>query len=97
MRVLCVKMTGGIIAVVKMILDIEGMSCGMCESHINDTIRRQFTVKKVSSSHTKGETEIIAENPLDIKKLRKIIHETGYEVLSVKTEPYVKKGFFQKK
>lgn len=35
----------------KMVLEIEGMSCGMCESHINDTIRRQFAVKKVSSSH----------------------------------------------
>lgn len=80
----------------KMILEIEGMSCGMCESHINDTIRRQFTVKKVSSSHSKGMTEIIAEKPLDEEKLRNAIHETGYEVLSIKTEPYVKKGLFRR-
>ncbi len=72
---------------VKMILDIEGMSCGMCESHINDTIRRQFTVKKVSSSHTKSETEIIAENPLDIKKLRKIIHEQDMRFLALRQNP----------
>ena len=81
---------------VKMILEIEGMSCGMCESHINDTIRRQFDVKKANSSHTKGKTEIIAENPLDAEKLRKAIHETGYEVLAIKTEPYVKKGLFRR-
>lgn len=80
----------------KMILEIEGMSCGMCESHINDTIRRQFAVKKVSSSHSKGMTEIITENPLDEEKLRNAIHEIGYEVLSVKTEPYVKKGLFRR-
>ena len=36
-------------------LKIDGMMCGMCESHINDTIRKAAAVKKVSSSHTKGE------------------------------------------
>lgn len=79
---------------VKMTLQIEGMSCGMCESHINDTIRRTFAVKKVSSSHKKGQTEVIAERPLDEGLLGKAIGETGYTVLSVKTEPYVKKGLF---
>ena len=36
------------------ILKIDGMMCGMCENHVCDTIRNQFTVKKVSASHTKG-------------------------------------------
>ena len=27
---------------------IDGMMCGMCESHINDAIRNAFSVKKVS-------------------------------------------------
>ena len=81
---------------VKMTLKVEGMACGMCESHVNDTVRRQFEVKKVSSSHREGKTEIIAENPLDEEKLKNAIHETGYEVLSVKTEPFVKKGFFRR-
>ena len=30
---------------------IDGMMCGMCESHINDAIRNAFAVKKVSASH----------------------------------------------
>ena len=30
------------------------MMCGMCESHINDTVRQHFAVQKVTSSHTKG-------------------------------------------
>lgn len=79
---------------IKMTLQIEGMSCGMCESHINDTIRRAFAVKKVSSSHKKGQTEVIAERPLDEELLRTAVGETGYTVLSVKAEPYVKKGLF---
>lgn len=79
---------------VKITLKIEGMSCGMCETHVNDVIRRQFKVKKVSSSHKKGQTEIIAEKPLDEEALRKAVSETGYKVLSVENEPYVKKGLF---
>ena len=39
-------------------LKIDGMMCGMCESHINDAIRRAFNVKKVTSSHSKGETTV---------------------------------------
>ena len=39
---------------------ISGMACSMCEAHINDTIRRTFSVEKVSSSHTKGETVILS-------------------------------------
>lgn len=81
---------------VKMILKIDGMACGMCESHINDPIRRNFKVKKITSSHSKGETEIIAERPLDEETLKKAIGNTGYTVLSVNTEPYVKKGFFRR-
>lgn len=81
---------------VKITAKIEGMSCGMCETHINDVVRRQFAVKKVSSSHSKGQTEIIAENALDEEELRKAIGETGYTVLSIETEPYVKKGLFHR-
>ena len=44
---------------VKTTLKIEGMMCGMCEAHINDLIRREFKVKKVSSSHINGEAVVI--------------------------------------
>lgn len=81
----------------KITLKIDGMMCGMCESHINDTIRRQFAVKKVSSSHRNGVTEIISGNPLEEDALKRAVSETGYTVLSVKTEEYVKKGLFGKK
>ena len=41
------------------ILKVDGMACGMCENHINDTVRNKFSVQKVTSSHTKGETVIL--------------------------------------
>ena len=30
---------------------IDGMACGMCESHVNEAIRSGCRVKKVTSSH----------------------------------------------
>ena len=78
---------------IKTTLTIDGMMCGMCESHINDTIRQSFNIRKVTSSHTKGVTEIISEKPLDETAVKEAIGKTGYEVLAIKTEPYEKKHF----
>lgn len=78
---------------VKTSLKISGMACGMCESHINDTIRRLFPVKKVTSSYGKGTTEIISNAPLDEQALKAAIGATGYTVTEIRAEPYEKKGF----
>ena len=78
---------------VKTILKIDGMMCGMCEAHMNDAIRKAFQVEKVSSSHTKHETEIISEAPLDEELLRKTVAVTGYELKGITSEPYEKKHF----
>ena len=32
---------------------VDGMMCGMCESHVNDAVRKAFPVKKVTSSRSK--------------------------------------------
>lgn len=77
----------------KIILKIDGMMCGMCESHINDVIRKNFAVRRVTSSHSKGKTEIITENPISEENLRKAISETGYTLVGMQTETYEKKGF----
>ena len=57
----------------KVILKIDGMMCGMCEAHINDVIRRNFDIKKVTSSHSKGEAVIICENAPEEEKLKKML------------------------
>jgi len=72
---------------------IDGMACGMCESHVNDTIRTNFKVKKVTSSHSKGIAEIISETAPGSDELHAALDPTGYTVLDVKSEPYEKKGF----
>ena len=79
----------------KTTLKIDGMMCGMCESHVNDAVRKAFQVDKVTSSHSKGETVIISEKPVDEAKLKTVINATGYEVKSITSEPYEKKkGLF---
>ena len=60
------------------IIAVDGMQCGMCEAHVNEAIRRAFPVKKVASSHSKKQT----------------IRQAGYTALSVRSEPYAKRGLF---
>lgn len=79
---------------VETILKVQGMMCGMCESHINDVVRKTAQVNKVSSSHTRGETVIVSEQELDIETLKQAIAATGYTVTGTETRPYEKKGFF---
>ena len=81
----------------KTTLKIDGMACSMCEAHINDCVRKEFDVKKVTSSHKKGDCVIISENALDEQSLKTTIQNTGYNLISVSSEQYVKKGFFGRK
>ncbi len=78
----------------KITLKIDGMVCGMCEAHINDAVRRSFPVKKVTSSHGRGETVILSEGDLDEAVLRTVIDAAGYKVLSVERGTAEKKGLF---
>lgn len=78
----------------KTIAKVDGMRCGMCESHVNDVVRRNFDVKKVNASHAKGEVVIVSEQPVDEQKLRFAVGEQGYTVGTVTSEEYNQKGLF---
>lgn len=73
---------------------VSGMACSMCEAHINDAIRAAFSVEKVSSSHSKGETVILSKEPLDENALRTAIDAIGYTAGKIHAETYEKKGLF---
>ena len=83
-----------VIYMVKITVDIEGMACGMCEAHINEAVRNAFQVKKVSSSHSKKKTVIIAEQDIPEQRLKEVVTKAGYDAISVSSEPYEKKGLF---
>ena len=80
----------------KYTVEVQGMMCGMCEAHVNDAVRKAFSVKKVTSSHSKAQTIILTENELDEDALKKAIADIGYDMGAVTKEPYHKKWFFGK-
>lgn len=75
-------------------IKVGGMMCGMCEAHINDAVRSVCAAKKVTSSHTKGETVILSETEPDAAAIKAAIEATGYDVGEISTKPYEKKGLF---
>ena len=76
-------------------VQVSGMICGMCEAHVNDAVRSAFPVKKVSSSRVRGETVIESEKPLDHEKLRQVINNTGYLMLSASEEEMAKRSLIR--
>ena len=73
------------------------MRCGMCETHVNDLVRRVEGVKKVASSHAKGRTKNIAEDSVNVELIKEAIAKQGYGVGKVTSEPYEKRGLFSHK
>lgn len=71
---------------VKIIANIDGMACSMCEAHVNDAIRKNLKVKKVKSSHRKGQTIIISQEDIGEEDIKKALEGTGYEVKGVVVE-----------
>ena len=83
---------------VKTTLKIGGMSCGMCEAHICDTIRKAVPgAKKVTASHGKGVASFFSEKRVPEAQLKEAIDATGYTFLSMETAPYEKKGLFSRR
>ena len=79
----------------KTTLTIDGMMCGMCESHVNDAVRGAVRAKKVSSSHKKGTCVILSEAPPEEAALRRAVEATGYRVTGFASEPYRARGLFR--
>ena len=67
----------------KTTLEITDMQCGMCEAHVNEALRRAFDVKSVKSSFKRHETVIWSDEPLPEDRVREVIEETGYTLVSI--------------
>ena len=65
----------------QIVLKIDGMKCGECESHVNDIIRRNFKVKKVSSSHRTGEVKILSKEELNLQEIEEKLMSYGYKIV----------------
>ena len=74
-------------------LKIDGMMCGMCESHITAPTRTAAPGTPVPPPHAKGAAVVPTDAPLDIEAVKAAVHATGYEVTDASSEPYEKKKF----
>lgn len=77
-------------------IEIEGLHCSMCETYINNLVRKIYDVKKVKTSHTKGNCVIVCDENVDENIFKDVISKSGYRVLSLKTKPYKKHFLFFK-
>ncbi|MCR4722428.1 MAG: heavy-metal-associated domain-containing protein [Eubacteriales bacterium] len=83
---------------IKTTVKIDGMMCGMCETHICETIRKAFpSAKKVTASRSKKEASFLTEEAVDGDRLKASIDATGYTCLSIESVPYEKKSLFKRR
>lgn len=82
----------------KVTLKIDGMRCGMCETHINNIVRTNLAkVKKVKSNHHNGEATFVINDDVSYQSVIDEITKDGYRVLEQKDEPYVGFSLFHRK
>ena len=77
----------------KYVFSVSGMSCAMCENHINEVIRRTCEIKSVKSDRRKNETVIIAER-IEPDRVIAELHNLGYEANLISETAYEEKSFF---
>ncbi|MDR1409885.1 MAG: copper ion binding protein [Oscillospiraceae bacterium] len=67
----------------KLILQVEGMTCGHCELAVQDAVRKLPGIKKVKANKHKKQTAVDYD-PAQVtpEQIDKAINDTGYRVLS---------------
>lgn len=77
---------------VKIIMDVEGMHCPMCENRVNNAVKAIAAPQSISSSAKDGKTEFVAAEAPDEAAVRAAVEDMGFAVKGYKLEEY-KKGF----
>ncbi len=76
-------------------MKIDGMMCGMCETHVCDAIRKAVpSATKVTASRSRKEASFLSEEAVDTERVKAAVNATGYTCLSAESVPYEKKGLF---
>lgn len=79
---------------IKIMVEVEGMKCPMCEAHTNEAVRESLSVSDVSSSHKDNKTVILSETDISDEKIREALAKTGYTIGEITREEVKKKGLF---
>lgn len=75
----------------KYTLGIDGMRCGMCETHVSDVIRKNFRYKKVKASHFTKSLLVISPDEISQEEFEHAFATTGYRILSYNKEEAIRR------
>ncbi|MGL4392765.1 MAG: heavy metal translocating P-type ATPase [Fusobacteriaceae bacterium] len=78
------KETKKIMENIKMILNVEGMSCAHCTSRVEKEFRKNSDVIDVKASFESKEVNLTLKKKLDENILKKIIEDAGYDYKGIK-------------
>ncbi len=62
-------------------LNVQGMSCGGCESAIKGAVSRLPNVASVQADHQSGRVNVKGDGPVDEAAVREAITEAGFSVV----------------
>ena len=83
---------------IKTKVKVGGMMCGMCETHVQEAIRKTLPESsKVKADRKKDMVEFITPTPPDEEALKKAIESIGYEYGGMESEEAGEEGGFLKK
>ena len=68
-------------------IGVDGMMCGMCETHVAGAIRQAFPeARKVNASRKKKQVTLEIDRKLTEEEARGVIESTGYDFTGIRTE-----------
>ncbi len=82
---------------IKTIIGVGGMSCQMCEAHINESVRSVVPdAKTIRANRKTRQVVIVSEGVIDKATLQQAIVSQGYDFLSYEYGPYESESFIVK-
>ena len=82
---------------IKTIIGVGGMSCQMCEAHINESVRSVVPdAKTIRANRKTRQVDIVSEGVIDKAALQQAIVSQGYDFLSYEYGPYESESFIVK-
>ena len=82
---------------IKTIIGVGGMSCQMCEAHINESVRSVVPdAKTIRANRKTRQVVIVSEGVIDKAALQPAIVSQGYDFLSYEYGPYESESFIVK-
>ena len=82
---------------IKTIIGVGGMSCQMCEAHINESVRSVVPdAKTIRANRKTRQVVIVSEGVIDKAALQQAIVSQGYNFLSYEYGPYESESFIVK-